>query len=147
MRSRRTRRERRQRARRAAAAAAEAEEASARAEEEAAEAEAQAAAARQQSRAARAAALPPEPPMGPDVSRLVIRLPDGRRLDRRFEKTDTLQLAIDLVAGADPDGEEVDLVSNFPRKVFTRDMRGETLESLGLHPAATLFTREIEEDE
>ena len=135
-------------AQRAAAAAAEAEaEAAARAEEQAAEAEAQAAAARQQSRAARAAALPPEPPMGPDVSRLVIRLPDGRRLDRRFEKTDTLQLAIDLVAGADPDGEEVDLVSNFPRKVFTRDMRGETLESLGLHPAATLFTREIEEDE
>lgn len=38
-------------------------------------------------------------------------------------------------------------MANFPRKVFKRDVRGETLEALGLHPAATLFTREIDDDD
>ena len=71
----------------------------------------------------------------------------GRRLDRRFDKTCTLQAAIDLVESEDPDGEEINLVSNFPRKVYTRAMRTETLEALGLHPGAQLFTQEIEEDD
>ena len=88
-----------------------------------------------------------EPAAGhPDATRLVIRLPDGRRLDRRFDKSDPLRAALDLVASEDPEGGDVDLVSNFPRKVFTKAMGEETLESLGLHPASTLFTREADEE-
>ena len=60
---------------------------------------------------------------------------------------ESLQVAIDYVESEDPEGDDVDLVSNFPRKVFKRDVRGETLEALGLHPAATLFTREIDDDD
>ena len=139
-----------------------AEEAARRAEEEAlaqaAQAEAQAAQAeadeqaaveaRRQARLAKASAVPPEPPAGPDVTRLVIKLPDGRRLDRRFEKSAPLEAALAFVESEDPDAETAyDLVSNFPRKVFTREQSEQTLESLGLHPQAMLFTREADEDE
>ena len=132
--------------REAAARAAEATQA-AEAEAQAVEAaEAEAAARRQAERSNKAATLPPEPPAGVEATRLVIRLPDGRRLDRRFDKTCLLQAAIDLVESEVPDGDDIDLVSNYPRKVFTREMRGETLEALGLHPAATLFTREVDDE-
>ena len=90
--------------------------------------------------------LPAEPAAGPDATRLVIRLPDGRRLDRRFDKACALQAAVDLVESHDPDIYEFDLVSNYPRRVFTAEMRNETLEALGLHPAATLFTKEQDDE-
>jgi hypothetical protein len=134
-------------AREAAEAAALAEAAREAAEAQAVADDEAATAARRVARLAKAATLPPEPPAGEGATRLVIRLPDGRRLDRRFEKIAKLQVAIDYVESEDPDGDDVDLVSNFPRKVFKRDMRGETLESLGLHPAATLFTRELDDDD
>lgn len=136
-----------QQAAQAAQAAADAEraaEAAAAAADAAAEAEASQ---RSTRRRAKADSLPPEPPSGAEATRLVIRLPDGRRLDRRFEKTCPLQAAIDLVESADPEGEDVDLVSNFPRKVYTRAMREMSLEALGLHPGAQLFTKEIEDEE
>ena len=44
------------------------------------------------------------------------------------------------------EGDDVDLVSNYPRKVYSRSMRGETLEALGLHPQAMLFTQEMADE-
>jgi hypothetical protein len=97
----------------------EAAEAAAReaAAKEAEHAEAAAAEAKRASRIAKADSLPAEPPAGAEATRLVIKLPDGRRLDRRFEKECPLQAAIDLVESADPDIYDFDLVSNYPRKV------------------------------
>ena len=133
---------------RAAAEAAAAEAAAAEAAAAQEEADEQAAVeARREARLAKAVAVPAEPPAGPNATRLVIKLPDGRRLDRRFDKSATLQAALDYVESEDPDAETAyDLVSNFPRKVFTREQSDETLESLGLHPQAMLFTREAEEE-
>jgi len=134
-----------------AAAAAETERAAAAAAEaEAAAAEAEAVLeAKRATRLAKAATLPAEPPADVEATRLVIKLADGRRLDRRFEKSCLLQAAIAFVESEDPDlydGADFELVSNYPRKVFTSAMFGQTLEELGLHPAATLFTKETDDD-
>eukprot|EP00966_Prymnesium_polylepis_P284651 6576600-Prymnesium_polylepis.1 len=40
------------------------------------------------------------------------------------------------------DGADFDLVSNYPRRVFGAAEREATLEELGLHPQAMLFTKE-----
>ena len=136
----------------AAAAATAAAEAAAAAQAAAAEEAAQAEAAveaKRNARLAKDATLPPEPAAGSDATRLVIKLADGRRLDRRFAKECALQAAIDLIESTDPDiydGADFDLVSNYPRKVFGRAMFGESLEALGLHPSATLFTKEADDD-
>ena len=82
-----------------------------------------AAAARVDARRAKAAALPVEPPAGEEATRLVIRLPDGRRLDRRFAKDCPLQAAIDYVESSEPEIYELDLVANYPRKVGARAPR------------------------
>ena len=49
---------------------------------------------------------------------------------------------VDWIESCDPEAEEFDLVSNYPRREFTVEQRASTLEELGLHPAATLFTKE-----
>jgi hypothetical protein len=43
------------------------------------------------------------------------------------------------------DGADFELVSNYPRKVFSAETRSATLEALGLCPQATLFTKEMDE--
>ena len=110
----------------AARAAAEAAAAAAAAAEAAAaqeEADEQAAVeARREARLAKAVAVPAEPPAGPDATRLVIKLPDGRRLDRRFDKSATLQAALDYVESEDPDAETAYV--------------GVQLSAEGLHPRA-----------
>jgi len=98
-------------------------------------------------RAAKASELPAEPPSGPDATRVVVKLPDGRRLDRRFDKGEPLQCVVDLIECNDVDIYDFDLVSNYPRKVFGREHRGQSLEQLGLHPAATLFTKEQDDED
>lgn len=117
------------------------------AEEQAARDEQAAEEARIRAKIARGQAVPPEPPAGADATRLVIRLPDGRRLDRRFDKSTALQVVIDYVEGEAPEEEEFDLVSAHPRMTYTKRMRPQTLSELGLHPGAQLFTREAEEEE
>jgi hypothetical protein len=39
-----------------------------------------------------AAQLPPEPPTGEGATRLAVRLPDGKRMQRRFLRSDPLQV-------------------------------------------------------
>jgi chemotaxis protein histidine kinase CheA len=117
---------------------------------QAAAAQAEAAAeAKRAARAAKATSLAPEPTAGADdATRLVIRLSDGRRLDRRFGKRERLQAVVDYIESELPDiydGADFELVSNYPRKVFSAETRSATLEDLGLCPQATLFTKEMDE--
>ena len=133
--------------REAAERAQEEERARVAAEEQAALDEEAAEEARRAARLAKAAAVPPEPPAGPDATRLVVRLPDGRRLDRRFEKSCALQTVINYVESEAPDEEEFDLVSVHPPMTYTRSMRPQTLVELGLHHGAQLFTREAEDED
>ena len=81
------------------AAAAEAAQAAAEAAAAAkAAAEAQTAAAREET----AAALPPEPAAGPDVTTVLVRMPEGNRISRRFDKSAPLRLVRTWVEASSP---------------------------------------------
>lgn len=87
--------------------------------------------------------LPPEPESG--GLKIVITMPgSGRRLTRRWSKSDTLQHLFDYCSGSAVDGEEFTeafaLVSNFPTK---RHTDGElTLEEAGLESNMVLRVSE-----
>jgi len=103
-----------------------------------------AAAARRERRLAKAATLPAEPAAKADSTRVLVRLPNGQRLNRCFPRTSTLQAVVDWVESSDPDIYELELVSSYPKRVFSAVDRDESLEALGLHPDATLFTKELQ---
>jgi hypothetical protein len=124
-------------------------EAEAKAAEEAAAAAAAAAEAeRASARRATADALPPEPEAGPDACTVLVRMPDGPRISRRFERGTALSLVRTWVEAASPPERpmrEFELVSTYPRFVCSEANASTTLESAGLHPQATLFVKEAEE--
>eukprot|EP00096_Caligus_rogercresseyi_P012806 TRINITY_DN5484_c0_g1_i1.p1 TRINITY_DN5484_c0_g1~~TRINITY_DN5484_c0_g1_i1.p1 ORF type:complete len:479 (+),score=138.37 TRINITY_DN5484_c0_g1_i1:138-1574(+) len=65
--------------------------------------------------------LPEEPEVGPDPSlvvKLVIKLPQGQRLQRRFRKDHSLLLLYIYVFCHPESPDEFDLTTNFPRKVL-----------------------------
>jgi len=95
----------------------------------------------------------------PDVSQLLIRLPDGSRLQRRFKVSQTLQDVFDYIesqcetldfSNADADDNSnnnnnnnsngYELVTQFPRQSYSDTSR--TLLQLQLFPQASLFLQE-----
>ena len=117
----------------AAARAAEAEAAE-KAAAEAAEA-ARAAAARDALVAAANEALPDEPAAGDDgVVDIAVKLPDGRRVRRRFAKSHPLQSVFDFLVSAEHLAPGTyRLMSQFPRRAFEDHAEGApTLEQVGL---------------
>lgn len=76
---------------------------------------------RREARRAKADTLPAEPAASSDVTQVVVRMPDGQRLTRRFGRECNLQAVVDFIESADPDiyeGSDFDLVSNYPRQVL-----------------------------
>jgi len=71
---------------------------------------------------------------------------DGSRVQRRFLKTETLDLVFTFVDSQLPlqieEYPPYNLVSNFPRKTFTDANRSETLQEAALTPQASLFVAE-----
>ena len=128
------------RAKEAAAAAKREEEERAAAEAAAVaavEAEAAAVAAEERSKAIAAAAnaLPDEPKAGEEgVVDVAIRLPDGRRVRRRFAKTDPLQAIFSFLVSAEHlEAGTYRLVAQFPRRSFENKAEGApTLQDAGL---------------
>ena len=117
-------------------------EARAAAEAAKAAAEAQTAAAREEA----AAALPPEPEAGPDVTTVLVRMPDGPRISRRFAKDAPLESVRRWVEASTPAERPMasfDLVSNYPRFAASSANAATTLEAAGLHPQATFFVNEL----
>ena len=117
------------------AAAAEAAAAAAVAAAEA-EKVAVAAAQRDKAIAAAANALPDEPEAGAeDVIDVAIRLPDGRRVRRRFAKSHPLQAIFSFLVSAEHlEAGTYRLVSQFPRRSFENMAEGApTLEQAGLN--------------
>lgn len=94
--------------------------------------------------------LPEEPEENhPDVVTVQFRLPDGSQtIQRRFLKTDKIQLLYDYVHSLGADEEFDNLTSNFtilqnfPKKIF-EDM-SKTLEAEGLFPRCKLYIKEPE---
>jgi len=85
--------------------------------------------------------LPSEPlPSEEGITQLVIRLTDGSRLQRRFKVMDKLQTVFDFVDSTSNEVESYDLLTNFPRKVFSDPHM--TLQEAGLTPQAALFVQE-----
>lgn len=90
--------------------------------------------------AAYAKSLGPEPEKGPDVTQVLVRLPNGERKGRRFHCTATLQSLYEFVdsSGCLEVGSYT-LVTFFPRVLYGPDELSSTLEELGLYPYASLF--------
>ena len=84
-----------------------------------------------------------EPPAGPGVNQIVLRLPDGSRLQRRFV-CDTATVS-DLYDWAEAQGVQAAsfaLVTTFPRVVFPRD--AQTLQQVGLLSQTALLVEVCE---
>ncbi|CAM6127880.1 unnamed protein product [Calypogeia fissa] len=114
------------------------EEAAARAEREAAER----VLALERRRQQKASSLGVEPEKGPDVTHVLLRLPNGERKDRRFYSHENIQKVYDYVDSLgffDPG--KYNLVSNFPRTVYGPDKLTSSLKDAGLHPQASLFVQ------
>ena len=79
----------------------------------------------------------------PGVCKVAVRLPDGSRKERRFLSRDTVSDVYNFVDTIEGLGENYSLVSNFPRRVYSRVQDGAvTLADGGLHPQAMLMYRE-----
>ena len=117
--------------------------------EAACEAQAREAQARREARGDAAAALPAEPAAGEGVTTVLVRMPDGPRISRRFDKAAPLRLVRRWVEASSPAEMRMvafELVSTYPRFVATEDNAEQTLEQAGLHPQATMFVKEPAED-
>ncbi|KAF7828104.1 plant UBX domain-containing protein 10-like [Senna tora] len=114
----------------------EEEEAQERAAREAEEKQAALAKMRQE----KAQSLGEEPEKGPNVTRVLVRFPNGERKERRFHNTMTIQTLYDYVDSLGClEAESYSLVSNFPRVVYGQENLTQSLEEAGLHPQASLF--------
>ncbi|PIK58140.1 putative FAS-associated factor 2 [Apostichopus japonicus] len=99
----------------------------------------------------KAANLPAEPDADdPECVRLLIKLPNGVRLDRCFRKTDSLEVIYDYVYVQDDVPEEFQLQTNYPRRVLQCQPAGEggttpipTVDEAGLKPKEMLFVQDI----
>ncbi|KAG6539959.1 hypothetical protein Mapa_018699 [Marchantia paleacea] len=116
----------------------EEEEAIARAAREAAERES----ALERRRQEKATSLGLEPAKAPDVTQVLVRLPNGERKERRFYATDRVRKVYDYVDSLGSfDAVNYSLVSNFPRTVYGPDKLDLSFKDAGLHPHASLFVQ------
>jgi len=84
--------------------------------------------------------LSPEPPASADSCSIMLRLSNGRKVARRFNKTDTLQELFNFVFAEEETELEYDLTTHFPKKTFSNP--DQTFEEAGMFPKATLFVDE-----
>jgi ubiquitin fusion degradation protein 1 len=92
----------------------------------------------------KAQALPPEPPSGPDAVQLLLRLPEGGRLQRRFLRDGPLQLVLDWVESEEQTKVctgKFNVVQKWPghMREFGSAEAAQTLTSLGFGRQEALF--------
>ncbi|KAL8210034.1 hypothetical protein R6Q57_006766 [Mikania cordata] len=81
-----------------------------------------------------------EPEKGPDVTQVLVRLPNGERKGRRFYFTATIQSLYDFVdSSSSLEIGNYTLATNFPRVLYGSDKISLTLKEAGLHPQVSLF--------
>ena len=93
--------------------------------------------------------LPPEPESGSKgVTTIRINLPNGVKQMRRFGPDARLRNVFDWVASLeDCTFIDFNLVSNFPRVIYTDARKDETLAEAGLSPQSALFVEVQDEEE
>mmetsp|Transcript_21180 Transcript_21180/g.42608 ORF Transcript_21180/g.42608 Transcript_21180/m.42608 type:complete len:459 (+) Transcript_21180:57-1433(+) len=90
--------------------------------------------------------LAPEPPAGPGVTLVVIRLPDGQQIKRRFGESTTFQTLFDLIDTYELktlDGDDIEnwvVLSRYPKKKW--DNPSMTLKDARLGRQAMFFVQE-----
>jgi len=101
-----------------------------------------------QRRKSKSEGLTPEPAPGVECASIILRMPDGTRLARKFDKSDTLQTLFDWADIAGVEIQHALLVCSYPRKGFRYPEDVElTFESAGLVPSAMLLIEERVDDE
>lgn len=119
-----------------------------RAEREAGEQEEKVAREREERRRRKKEALGDEVESGPGVCKVMLRLPDGTRVNRRFAKEDALEKVFDWAEVNQVDIEVACLVTSYPRKRLRYpEDAGMTINDAGLFPSAMLLLEERGEDE
>jgi FAS-associated factor 2 len=94
----------------------------------------------------RIATLRPEPTSG-DLTKIVFRLPDGSRSERKFLAEDTLEELYHFIDTQELhiESDNYVLCSNYPRKVFAD--RSSSVKDAGLFPNGMVIVEEVWEDE
>ena len=90
----------------------------------------------------------PLPPAGDGVGTVLVRMPDGPRISRRFDKATPLEVVrlwVEANSPAERQMADFELVSNYPRFVASEQNAQQTLEEAGLFPQATLFVKAASE--
>ena len=94
-----------------------------------------------------AGSIPPEPDKSETgVIRIVIKLPEGQRLERRFLKTDSLKYLYYYVFCHPESPDDFDITTNFPRRVLNCKPRN-LMVDLGLSDAGKIDRRNVECEE
>ncbi|XP_022122261.1 FAS-associated factor 2 [Pieris rapae] len=88
-----------------------------------------------------AAQLPEEPKAGPEAIALLIRLPTGERLTRRFLFAHTTQDLYDFVFSHPQSPEEFEITTNFPKRAISRGPS--KLIDVGLKDRDVLFVNDV----
>ncbi|KAI3522472.1 hypothetical protein L1887_00265 [Cichorium endivia] len=84
-----------------------------------------------------------EPEKGPDVTQVLVRLPNGERKGRRFHCNTRIQSLYDFIdSSSSLEMGSYTLVTNFPRVLYGPDKLSFTLKEVGLHPQASLFVEQ-----
>ena len=88
----------------------------------------------------------PEPAAGPDVTQVRLQLPDGRKVNRRFQNSDKVQAVVDFLAIYFADNgisiSNFAISTSYPKK--TLENFGETMDSAGLSPRAMLMVQDLD---
>ncbi|KAM3573737.1 hypothetical protein VYU27_004315 [Nannochloropsis oceanica] len=103
------------------------------------------------------ARLPAEPPMGDKAAlRLRLQFPHGKKMDRRFDRDDTLQVVRDFIDVSVAEAEEegwgdgsrklvnYSLSTPYPKRTFGEEEVGKTLAEVGLHSADTIYIQDLD---
>ncbi|XP_078406882.1 FAS-associated factor 2 [Cetorhinus maximus] len=96
--------------------------------------------------------LPPEPfPDNPDSVKIVFKLPNDTRVERRFLFTQSLTVIYDFLFSLKETPEKFQIVANFPRRVLPclpteKEPNPPTLQQAGLSRCEVLFVQDLTDD-
>ncbi|XP_041123244.1 FAS-associated factor 2 [Polyodon spathula] len=106
----------------------------------------------QEEKERRSESLPPEPsPDNPDSVKIVFKLPNDSRVERRFLFTQSLTVIYDFLFSLKETPEKFQIVTNFPRRVLPCLPTEErpippTLKEAGLSRSEVLFVQDLTDD-
>lgn len=96
--------------------------------------------------------LPPEPPADdPDSVKIVFKLPNDSRVERRFLFQQSLTVIYDFLFSLKETPEKFQIVTNFPRRVLPclpteEQPNPPSLKEAGLSRSEVLFVQDLTED-